>query len=56
MEEKFNIELQNALSDVALELHIDLTDDQLYNCIGVVEFMKRFRGIAVVGPICSGKT
>lgn len=55
-EERFNADLCNALEDVALELHINLTDDQMYNCIAVVEFMKRFRGIAIVGSICSGKT
>lgn len=47
---------QQGIKAVAAELHYDLTNDQLYNCIGIVEAMKRSKGVAIVGPICSGKT
>ena len=33
-----------------------MTEDQVYNCLGVVEAIKRQKGIAIVGPINSGKT
>lgn len=29
---------------------------QLYNCLGVIEYMRKQKGIALVGPVCSGKT
>jgi len=41
---------------VATELDIDLTEDQLYNALAVVELMKRNKGIVILGPVCSGKT
>lgn len=44
------------MKKVAAELHYELTVDQVYNCVGIVESMKRQKGVAIVGPICSGKT
>lgn len=28
----------------------------MYNCMGLIETMKRNKGIVIVGPVCSGKT
>jgi polynucleotide 5'-kinase involved in rRNA processing len=41
---------------VAKESHFDLTEDQLYNCVGIVEAMKRSKGVAIVGGLNTGKT
>jgi len=42
--------------DVAEDMCIELTDDQLYNCLGIIESMKRSKGLCIVGNICSGKS
>ena len=31
-------------------------EQQIYNCHGLLEIMRRNKGIVIVGPICSGKT
>lgn len=35
---------------------MDLTSEQIYNCMGVLEAMKRSKGVILSGPMCSGKT
>ena len=55
-EERFQTKFTAGVKDVAAELDIDLNDDQLYNCIGIVEVMKRYKGVVILGPVCSGKT
>jgi len=32
------------------------TDRQLSHCIGVIEHLRRSKAVAIVGPVCSGKT
>lgn len=44
------------MRDVAEDMCIELTDDQLYNCLGIIESMKRSKGVCIVGNICSGKS
>lgn len=55
-ETAFREQIDNEIKKVALELKIDINEQQVYNCQGVVEMMRRNKGIVVTGPQCSGKT
>ena len=45
-----------SLKEVVDRLCYEKVNSQLRNCITFLEFMRRMRGIVLVGPICSGKT
>ena len=53
---EFRTSLYNSILEIARELHLTIDEHQVYNCIGFVELMRRNKGIAIVGPPCSGKT
>ena len=55
-EMEFRQAFYNGVVEVAEELNITIDEQQVYNCLGLVELMRRNKGIAVVGPACSGKT
>ena len=55
-EEAFIYKMQESIKQVAEELHLKIDETTLYNCYGIVESMKRNKGIVISGPICSGKT
>ena len=38
------------------ELKLEKVNAQFRNCINVIEYLRRVKGIALVGPVCSGKT
>ena len=52
----FRTTLYNTILEVAEEVHITIDEHQIYNCMGFVELMRKNKGIAIVGPSCSGKT
>ena len=58
--ERREAEFREALTDMILkvsdELKIDINMQQIYNCQGIAETMRRNKGIVVSGPQCSGKT
>jgi hypothetical protein len=37
-------------------MKLQVSDRQLYHCLGVIECMRRQKAVAIVGPVCSGKT
>ena len=41
---------------VAEDLNVKLDDTNFYNCIGIVEHMRRNKGVIISGSLCSGKT
>ena len=53
---EFRQALYNGVLEVAEELNITVDEHQVYNCLGLVELMRRNKGVAIVGPACSGKT
>lgn len=48
--------MERTIYTVAEELKIDINEQQVYNSIGIIETMRRNKGIVVTGPQCSGKT
>ena len=55
-EEEFRNTMQQTILTVAEELKIDISMQQIYNCQGIIETMRRSKGIVVTGPQCTGKT
>ena len=55
-ETRFRETLEQEIYKVAEELKIEINLQQIYNCIGIIEQMRRNKGIVVTGPQCSGKT
>lgn len=55
-EDLFGTELHKAFEKVSDDLDLKLDPCQLYNCISLVEMMRRTKGIVICGPMCSGKT
>ena len=41
---------------MADDIGIEHDESQFYSCLGVVELLRRNKGVAIVGPICTGKT
>ena len=52
----FEASLNDAFEQVIDAMKISERPDQMYQCLGVVENMRRQKAIAIVGPVCSGKT
>ena len=50
------LKFHDAVVQVAEELHLKADSQVLYNCHGIVETMRRSKGLVLAGPICSGKT
>ena len=48
--------MEQTIYKVAEELKIEINEQQIYNCIGIIETMRRNKGIVVTGPQCTGKT
>lgn len=48
--------MTEALKEVVIAMKLDKVNIQLRKCLSVIELMRRVRGIALVGPTCSGKT
>jgi len=42
--------MSDTFEKVAEELKIDINIQQSYNCIGIVELMRRNKGILISGP------
>ena len=42
--------------EITEELGITVDEQQVYNCHGLVEIMRRNKGVIITGPTCSGKT
>ena len=55
-EEHFHNKFYESILEIAEELAITVDEQQIYNCHGLVEIMRRNKGIVIVGPTCSGKT
>ena len=55
-EAEFREALTDMILNVADELKVDINMQQIYNCQGIAETMRRNKGIVVSGPQCSGKT
>ena len=55
-ENEFRHALADQIMKVADELKIDINMQQIYNCQGIIEAMRRNKGIVISGPRCSGKT
>ena len=55
-ETEFREQMHSMILNVADDLKIDINSQQIYNCLGIVETMRRNKGIVISGPQCSGKT
>ena len=49
-ETEFREQMQNMIMKVADELKIEINMQQIYNCQGIVETMRRNKGIVISGP------
>ena len=55
-EEEFEIKFRESLIIVARELNLKMEEPTYYACRGIVENMRRNKGVLITGPISSGKT
>lgn len=37
-------------------MNLDIVGSQVKQCMTVIDYMRRMKGIAIIGPTCSGKT
>jgi ABC-type lipoprotein export system ATPase subunit len=49
-------QIEEAFDEVGKAMKLRVGDRQLYHCLGVIECMRRQKAVAIVGPVCSGKT
>jgi ABC-type polysaccharide/polyol phosphate transport system ATPase subunit len=55
-EEEFNNVINEAIEKVITAMRLKESEEQMYHCLGVIEYMRRKKAIALVGSVCSGKT
>ena len=48
--------IEDAFDRVVDAMQLELSEKQQYHYLGVIEYMRRQKAIAIVGPVCSGKT
>lgn len=48
--------IEGAFEKVVEAMKLQVSDRQLYHCLGVIEHLRRQKAVAIVGPVCSGKT
>ena len=48
--------LEEAFEEVVEAMNLQESERQLHCCLGVIEHMRRNKAVAIVGPVCSGKT
>lgn len=55
-EYRFAAKIEEAYDEVMEAMKLSPTQAQFYHCLGVIEYMRRQKAVAIVGPVCSGKT
>jgi len=55
-EQDFMSHIEEAFDKVVDAMKLQVSERQLYHCLGVIECMRRQKAVAIVGPVCSGKT
>ena len=55
-EAEFLARIEGAFAKVLEARKLSVSERQLYHCLGVLEHLRRRKAIALVGPVCSGKT
>lgn len=55
-EAAFMARIEGAFDKVVEAMKLQASDRQLYHCLGVIEHLRRQKAVAIVGPVCSGKT
>lgn len=48
--------IEDAFDRVVDAMQLELSEKQQYHYLGVIEYMRRQKAVAIVGPVCSGKT
>jgi hypothetical protein len=55
-EAEFLTRIDQAFEKVVGARKLEARDRQRYHCLGVIEHLRRQKAVAIVGPVCSGKT
>ena len=55
-EAEFMTRIEGAFAKVVEARKLQVSQRQLYHCLGVMEHLRRRKAVAIVGPVCSGKT
>ena len=55
-EQDFMGAIEEAFDKVVDAMHLQDSERQMYHCLGVIEYLRRQKAVAIVGPVCSGKT
>jgi len=55
-EEEFQKEIYWGIIKAAEELEIEIDESQIYNCLGIVEYLRRKKSVVLLGPLFTGKT
>lgn len=48
--------INESIEKVIDAMALKKSQEQMYHCLGVIEYMRRRKAIALVGNVCSGKT
>ena len=56
MEDSFSQQIQAAYKKIVAAMKLRESERQLEQVMGVIEFMRIQKAIAIIGPVCSGKT
>jgi hypothetical protein len=55
-EAEFLTRIEGAFAKVVEARKLQVSERQLHHCLGVLEHLRRRKAVALVGPVCSGKT
>lgn len=55
-EYEFMNNMEEAFDKVVDAMKLEVCERQQYHYLGVIEYMRRQKAVAIVGPVCSGKT
>ena len=56
LEKKFLDLITQKIREALTDLKLEKVNAQVRNCINVIEYLRRVKGVAMVGPVCTGKT
>ena len=55
-EELFQDQIIKGILKAADELEIEVDEAQVYNCLGIIEHLRRKKSVVLLGPLFTGKT